>query len=192
MPRDVNGLRKLRWCTFKTALQAVFRHHQKDGGELLFTVAQLNTSVWGGDALPSPQRGGSGRRGRAAAADELGPAQLRAVPRPSAVPSGLPRHDSGRRSGHGRGRAAATERTASQSRTGTFGFPPRAGAPREPTRGPPSRAGGADTSLPSCPLPRGTPSAAGRAAASRQRERRKATWESRAGRTRGRSAAGRL
>lgn len=146
MPRDLNGLRKLRWCTFETALEAVFRHNQKDGGELLFILAQLKTSVWGGDALPSPRLGGSGRRGRAAAADEglarAGPAA--GSPTALRVPSGPPSHDSGRRSGHGRGEAAAaaaTERTASQSRTGTFGFPPRAGAP--------SRGGGRQHLLPS-------------------------------------------
>lgn len=76
-------------------------------------------------------------------------ARLRGVPRLPAVPSGFPRHDSRRRSGHGRGKAAATERTASQSRTRAFGFPPRAGAPREPTCGPPSRGGRRQHLLPS-------------------------------------------
>lgn len=103
----------------------------------MFIVAQLKTSVWGGDALPSPQRGGSERRGRAAAADELGPAR-RGCGESHGPPPFHPAFRAttqGGRSGHGRGRVAATERTASQSRTGTFGFPPRAGAPREPTRG---------------------------------------------------------
>lgn len=71
MPRDLTSL-KASLVYIQTQRLKLFCD-TKDGGELLFILAQLKTSVCDEDALPSPQLGGSGRSGRAAAADEVLP-----------------------------------------------------------------------------------------------------------------------
>lgn len=164
----------------------------------MFILAPLKISVWGKNAQPSRLLAGGCRGGRAATADEdfarPGPAaRSTAALRPSVWPP-APRLASLQRARAGEGGGGSAHGVTKPSWNARI----RAELRRAPgTHLRPALTGREAQMPPPFPLfpslhPADTPQPPVGAAASQQPRRRKASWESRAGRTRGRSAAARL
>lgn len=158
----------------------------------MFTLAQLKTSVRGADALSLEAQVGKHARRR-----QTGALPVRARPRGVPLPSAVPIGPAGLRlEALQQARAAEGSETAPSVTKSNWNAQIAAelrsasGTPWRPALT--GREAQAPPPFPPGPSPGGCGPPPVGAAASRQLGRRKASWESRAGRTRGRSAAERL